>query len=484
MALKGTTKIELTNVKTGEREVIEKDNLVTNALADVLSLDPFAQNRFTTRPDYMTAETSFPICPNMVGGILLYEDVLEENADNYYAASNNNLVGYSSNNVNETDDPRRGSMNQTESGPLEDGSGYRFVFDFATSQANGTISGVGLTSKWGGVEGYGAEQSYKYGAGTERVKKSGSAESIYTDYFYRMLFNSICMIDGDKNVGYAAMLTGDNTITTAKIRLNITNISLVGNRANQSIIEENVIITDIFGKFDEKNTYIAFVNDGEGYIWGLQYENNKSNVSSGDAVINWVKINPIDWSFSEGSWTFSLPLYILGYQHLYNGNANYKTSHVIIHEKHLYVFSYDKTTIYRINLDNITDVTAIKFEDGSDMWGDYTSYRAQSCTFNLVGNVIIFGGGYIIGDKAVKAYASHNNASSTDAAGIASCGSPALKWKCFLFTTYKNTYSESNSSIKACLMSPYLATINNLPTPVQKTADKTMKITYILREES
>jgi hypothetical protein len=30
----------------------------------------------------------------------------------------------------------------------------------------------------------------------------------------------------------------------------------------------------------------------------------------------------------------------------------------------------------------------------------------------------------------------------------------------------------------------YLATINNLPTPVEKTADKTMKITYILREES
>ena len=32
-------------------------------------------------------------------------------------------------------------------------------------------------------------------------------------------------------------------------------------------------------------------------------------------------------------------------------------------------------------------------------------------------------------------------------------------------------------------MTPYLATINNLETPVTKTADKTMKITYILREE-
>jgi hypothetical protein len=32
------------------------------------------------------------------------------------------------------------------------------------------------------------------------------------------------------------------------------------------------------------------------------------------------------------------------------------------------------------------------------------------------------------------------------------------------------------------LMTPYLATINNLETPIEKTDDKTMKITYILTE--
>ena len=33
------------------------------------------------------------------------------------------------------------------------------------------------------------------------------------------------------------------------------------------------------------------------------------------------------------------------------------------------------------------------------------------------------------------------------------------------------------------MMCNYLATINNLDTPVTKTADKTMKITYILQEQ-
>lgn len=33
--LKGTTKIELTDVKTGEKEVYENHNMVTNALKDI-----------------------------------------------------------------------------------------------------------------------------------------------------------------------------------------------------------------------------------------------------------------------------------------------------------------------------------------------------------------------------------------------------------------------------------------------------------------
>ena len=40
MALKGTTKIELTNIHTGAVEVIEKDNLVTNAVGELVSLNP------------------------------------------------------------------------------------------------------------------------------------------------------------------------------------------------------------------------------------------------------------------------------------------------------------------------------------------------------------------------------------------------------------------------------------------------------------
>lgn len=476
MALKGTTKIELTNVKTGEKEVIEKDNLVTNVLNDLVTRNPFLQNMEDTEVSYMNINDSFPICPNLVGGILLYEDAIEENADNYYAASTNNLVGYSSNTVNSGTDERRGSLNQTESGVLETNDGYRFVFDFTTSQANGTISSVGLTSKWGGVEGYGSARQ----VGLYRLKSGISYSPPDINAYYRSLFNSISMIDGDNNVGYAAMLTADNLISVAKYRLNINTIGLVGNNAIPGVIEESVIETETFGKYSVSN-YITFVNDGKGFIWGLQFANGAEYVQSGDAVINWVKINPIDWSFTEGTWTFNLPLYRLGYQHKITTTDSYRLNFVIIHEDFLYVSSYDNYSVYKINLNNITDITQIMFDDKSLMITGLYSYRSQYSWFNLIGNVVIFPGGYIIGDTAYKAAASTSNDSSY---GLAACSSPALKWGPYLFTINKSTYISANATINARLMTPYLATINNLATPVQKTADKTMKITYILREET
>lgn len=40
-----------------------------------------------------------------------------------------------------------------------------------------------------------------------------------------------------------------------------------------------------------------------------------------------------------------------------------------------------------------------------------------------------------------------------------------------------------NSSASFRIPGFYLATINNLSTPVTKTADKTMKVTYIIQEQ-
>lgn len=79
-----------------------------------------------------------------MGGILLYQNALEERADTIYAPLDNPLIGYASDDANNTEDIRRGSRNLTESKEVD--GGYRFVWDFATSQANGTISAICLSN--------------------------------------------------------------------------------------------------------------------------------------------------------------------------------------------------------------------------------------------------------------------------------------------------------------------------------------------------
>ena len=80
------------------------------------------------------------------------------------------------------------------------------------------------------------------------------------------------------------------------------------------------------------------------------------------------------------------------------------------------------------------------------------------------------------------------NTSNSKNRGLKACSGslpPVGPFKVCFFSDqyYKNSYSSTCSDVGIYLMTPYLATINNLDTPVTKTADKTMKITYILREE-
>lgn len=102
MKLKGTMVMELTDVNTGEVITITEENMVTNAVNDILGTNPMGV--FYCEADYSTGTVwtgnLLPICPNMIGGILLFSKALEEKADNIYPSSDNLPVAYASNNVN------------------------------------------------------------------------------------------------------------------------------------------------------------------------------------------------------------------------------------------------------------------------------------------------------------------------------------------------------------------------------------------------
>ena len=142
--MKGHAKIELYNAESGELErVYEEDNLVTNAVKYLLAF----MNKINRQPSNEVT----PIATNALGGIMLFDETLEEDPDNVEFPSDAHLVGYSDRSLN-TGNPMRGSFNSLESGSRDDG--YTAVWDFGTSQANGTIKSVALTSNYSGADPY------------------------------------------------------------------------------------------------------------------------------------------------------------------------------------------------------------------------------------------------------------------------------------------------------------------------------------------
>ena len=143
--LKGKSIIELTDVHTGKKEIYEDENLVTEAIFDILNTN--IQGAMYNSPSFDSQSGEawlLPIYQRLTGGILLYQDEIEEDPSVIYAPLNNPLIGYASNDANNTEDIQRGSRNLTESKAVD--GGFKYVWDFATSQANGTISCICLTN--------------------------------------------------------------------------------------------------------------------------------------------------------------------------------------------------------------------------------------------------------------------------------------------------------------------------------------------------
>lgn len=484
--------------------------MITNAVQDVLTLNPRGlgyKNQSFYAPISETEVSSntfqshyLPICPNLIGGILLYQNELEEDPTKYYAPINNPLIGYASNDVNTTTDSKRGSMNQTESKYLD--NGYKFVFDFSTSQGNGTISSIGLTSKWGGRYGYGHPlDKYK-----QHILKLSSQMTSATGTFAsdRNLLRqaNIVSFDPETENGIYVFVNSANNLEIGRVIIPVRAISLsedfFGKCKNLDKNIHTITTTQFASVLTNNYFYGTFIDGHDGYIWGFQHLDNTQGNSSGNATILWIKINKEDFTFEEGSWTINAQLYQFGYYRAATANINSPEgyNYLIIKNGILYAIKYTSDNymsgVYAISLNDPNDIQLLTFTDNSTRLFKPASssnyyYYNFSTVVNEINGVIVYRGGYIHNGKL---YPQYNNSSLGEtylaAEGLAACPKPGLQCGPFLLGITSNSYSHSSStyywSFWIYLMTTYLATINNLENPITKTEDKTMKITYILTE--
>lgn len=176
--LKGKMTIELTDVNTGKKDVIEEENMVTNALAEIFSPLGHLMNADSIYNQFNSYYSK------LLGGLLLFDNNIEEDPNQLYAPANANLVGCAVYNTqNNTTGKMRGGYNQTESEFNAKNRYMKFVYDFSTSQANGTISCVALTHQQGGYTTYGSSDAVlNTGNSTAISPYSSTLQYVYTSY--------------------------------------------------------------------------------------------------------------------------------------------------------------------------------------------------------------------------------------------------------------------------------------------------------------
>lgn len=140
--MKGSTKILLINNKTNViEETFEDKNLITNALSNAFYLPTQYQRTLSSADGGGNTLLSWqnglmPPNRNALGGILLWDNVLEEDVDIVYPPNNVKNVGYAGSNYSGSN-AMRGTFNSLESGVIT--GGWRNVWDFDTAKCNDKI---------------------------------------------------------------------------------------------------------------------------------------------------------------------------------------------------------------------------------------------------------------------------------------------------------------------------------------------------------
>lgn len=158
----GHTKIELTNVNTGEVKTVEDNNMVTNAIELMLNA-PYENMPNTANPsklwNYLSTDPKENV-KNLTQGLILFQDAIIEDPNQIDPPAGNNVVGLGAADMNYNGSILEyGSYNSTESKlfPADNPKYVKYVWDFSTSQGNGVINCACLTTKLGGKMGYGVK---------------------------------------------------------------------------------------------------------------------------------------------------------------------------------------------------------------------------------------------------------------------------------------------------------------------------------------
>ena len=448
--MKGKTIIELTDVKTKKKEVLKDDNLVTDVLEKILTLNP---NGLLTN---INKDTFYPIVEKIVGGILLFKDKITEDKNTSFVSTSNECIGYAGQVEGVQENPLQGSFNKQESKATS--NGYKFVWDFGTSKANGKISSVCLTNAKAGGGYFGTKSDGK----TNRIKL-GEDKYLIKNTDTEMKKKYVNVVEANFEENYIVSIVPESD----HLRIIKSREPLLNFRLDDSLSflnEKNITETKIKYKKSYGTYGVCIYVDAENYYL------LKTSTSGGNTNVTKLKINKANNSIEETEFTLenvkieNIGSYSLDYDY-------YRTIKSVLRGGYVYAVSTDEKYVVKFAINNPVDVT--KIEPKFTLKTGSVSSHTTGCGMYILGDMII-GTNFTI-DKNDKV----TEIAQSDLSTIECI---PLSYGPFLLGYFANGESSGDKYLRKVLylITPYSATINNLSKTVEKTADKTMKITYYL----
>ena len=448
--MKGKTIIELTDVKTKKKEVLKDDNLVTDILEKILTLNP---NGLLTN---INKDTFYPIVEKIVGGILLFKDKITEDKNTSFVSTSNECIGYAGQVEGVQENPLQGSFNKQESKATS--NGYKFVWDFGTSKANGKISSVCLTNAKAGGGYFGTKSNGE----TNRIKL-GEDKYLIKNTDTEMKKKYVNVVEANFEENYIVSIVPESEyLRIIKSREPLLNFRL--DDSLSFLAEKNITETKIKYKKSYGTYGVCIYVDAENYYL------LKTSTSGGNTNVTKLKIKKANNSIEETEFTLenvkieNIGSYSLDYDY-------YRTIKSVLRGGYVYAVSADEKYIVKFAINNPVDVT--KIEPKFTLKTGSVSSHTTGCGMYILGDMII-GTNFTI-DKNDKV----TEIAQSDLSTIECI---PLSYGPFLLGYFANGESSGDKYLRKVLylITPYSATINNLSKTVEKTADKTMKITYYL----
>lgn len=474
--LKGTTKIELTNVDTGETQVVEKHNLITGAVARLFQpvLGHATEGDVLRSLDVNT----------LFGGLLLFNQPITEETTQWFAPAGTEVTGHGVYGLqNTTTGVKLGSYNSAESSFSLATKTAKFVYDFSTNQANGTIAAVCLSNQRTGYGCYGTDMLYTNDLSHTMMVDMYSGIKSFTDSSNKLDASStltfgkeyLFLMDVENDVAVYFVITGGTTIKFKKYHMRLKSYSL---------FETGTSVSTLVSAGESSEISLGTTITDGAFSYNYDYTDNSLYIRVGGTLANnatstIIKVTYADTPVVTRTTITNTTGVTIG--NTYNRNT-------FVHNGYAYIVgNVSPYNLYKINLatSEITTISGTSFSGFIPVLAinGIIYYQNATGTMTSVATYLVDTELNTVKKCGVTNldYVRVKGTGSTNYTYYDPVYTPVKGDTMLYYISYSGNSSVLTDRFGFKYFTNYLATINNV-SPITKINTQTMKITYTIQE--